>query len=110
MIYYFYFDFFIRDLENELKKIFARCYHSCSVVVMRKNNLDSSLKWLNKSLQIKLQAFKSDDPTMAENYNSIQIAYRKKGDLDQAIKMFEKGLVIWKNALGTDCLQVQSII
>ncbi len=75
----FLFRFFYTWFRKWIKKIFARCYHSYSVVVMRKNNLDSSLKWLNKSLQIKLQAFKSDDPTMAENYNSIQIAYRKKG-------------------------------
>jgi tetratricopeptide (TPR) repeat protein len=95
----------VQELSSNLKSI-ARCYHSRGVVAMRKNNLDSSLKWLNKSLQIKLQAFKSDDLTVAENYNSIGIAYQKKGDLDQAIKMFEKSLVIWKKALGDKCLQV----
>ncbi len=88
------------------QKYISRCYHSLGLVAMKKDDLDSSLKWLNRSLEIKLQTLKSDDPDVAENYNSIGIAYRKKDDLNQATKMFEKALVIWKNALGADCLQV----
>ncbi len=84
----------------------ARCYYSLGVVAMEKDELDSSLTWLNKSLAIKLQIFKSDDPVLAENYNSIGKICRKKNDLEQAIKMFGKALTIWKKTLGDNSLEV----
>ncbi len=95
----------LQELSTDHKYI-ARCYHSLGTVAMRKNDLDSSLIWFNKSLEIKLRTLRSDDPAVAEDYNCIGINYRKKGELDQAIKMFEKALAVRKKALGSNSLQV----
>jgi tetratricopeptide (TPR) repeat protein len=88
------------------QRYIAQCYYSLGIVAMKKGDLDSSLIWLNKSLDIKLRILRSDDPEVAENYNSIGRTYRKKGELDQAIEMFEKALLIWKKALGDNSLEV----
>ncbi len=88
------------------QRYIARCYYSLGVVAIRKDNLDSSLIWLNKSLDIILETSRPDDPEVAKNYNSIGRAYRKKGDLDQAIEMFEKALSIWKKKLHDNSLEL----
>jgi tetratricopeptide (TPR) repeat protein len=87
-------------------KYVVRCYHSLGNVAMKKDDLDASLHWLNKSLEIKLNTFRSDDPEVAEIYNSIGKTYRKKGELDQATEMSEKALAIWKKTLGNNSLEV----
>ncbi len=88
------------------QRYIARCYYSLGVVAIQKDDLDSSLIWFNKSLDIILQTSRPDDPEVAKNYNSIGKAYRKKGDLDQAIEMFEKALSIWKKTLGDNSLEL----
>ncbi len=88
------------------QRYIARCHYSLGVVAIKKDDLDSSLIWLNKSLDIILQTLRPDDPEVAKNYKSIGRAYRKKGDLDQAIEMFEKALSIWKKTLGDNSLEL----
>ncbi len=88
------------------QRYIARCYYSLGVVAIKKDDLDSSLIWLNKSLYIILQISRQDDPEAAKNYKSIGRAYRKKGDLNQAIEMFEKALSIWKKTLGENTVEV----
>jgi tetratricopeptide (TPR) repeat protein len=100
---------YYRRLLKELPsnhKYLARCYQSLGIVAMEKDDLESSLVWLNKSLKIKLQTLKSNDPAIADSYNSIGRIHRKRDELDSAIKMFEKALIIWKKALGDDAIEV----
>lgn len=84
----------------------ARCYHLLGIIAMQKDELDSSLLWLKKSLEMKLQTLKADDPEVAEDYHDIGKVHRKKGEFDQAIKMFEKALVIWRKTLGNNTLKL----
>jgi tetratricopeptide (TPR) repeat protein len=89
----------IKELSPDHKSL-VHCYYFLGRVCMDKDDLDSSLIWLNKSLEIKLRTLKSNDPEVARVYYSIGKTYRKKDELDRAIEMFEKALVIWKKTVG----------
>ena len=100
-----YYHRYLHKIPSDQKSL-DQCYYSLGIVAIEKDDLNSSLELLNKSLEIKRNYLDSNDPLIAKNYNSIGIAYRKKGDLDQAIEMFERALTIWKKTLGDRSFEV----
>lgn len=80
----------------------ARCYYILGNVDSKKDELDSSLAWHLKSLEIKKQTCRLDDPELADSYNSLGVVYRKKGSFNRATELFETALTIFRRAYGDD--------
>ena len=95
----------LKALSSDRQGI-AQCYHLLGLIAMQKDELDSSLVWLEKSLEMKLQTLKAGDSEIADDYHNIGKVHRKKGECDQAITMFEKALVIWRKTLGNNTLKL----
>lgn len=100
-----YYRRYLHEIPSDQKSL-DQCYYSLGIIAIEKDDLDSSLQWLYKSLEIKQNYLSSNDPLIAKNYNGIGIAYRKKGDSNQAIEMFEKALSIWQEAPGNDSFEI----
>ncbi len=78
----------------------SACYHALGRVTNEKGDYDSSLKWFNKSLEIKMRTLKSDHPNIANTHNSIAIIHHRKGDYARALESYEQTLMIWKKVYG----------
>ena len=59
-----YYHRFLNELPDNHKDI-ARCYHGLGSVAKKKGDYESSLKWHNKSLEIKMRILKPDDTNIA---------------------------------------------
>jgi tetratricopeptide (TPR) repeat protein len=77
-------------------------YHALGRVTNEKGDYDSSLKWFEKSLEIKIRTLKPDHPNIANTHNSIAIIHQRKHDYTRAVESYEKTLVIWKKVYGED--------
>ena len=71
-----------------------RSYSALEVLATRTDQLDPSLIWCQKSLEMKLQTLRSNDPQLAYTYMGIGIVHRKKGRSDPAIESFQRALKI----------------
>ncbi len=56
----------------------ASCYHGLGSVAKKKCDYESSLKWHNRSLEIKMRVLKPDDPSIAISHLSIGNVYQHK--------------------------------
>ncbi|CAF3828916.1 unnamed protein product [Rotaria magnacalcarata] len=87
--------------DSTYNKIFiSRSYHHLGRIAERKGDYDASLECLYKSLEVKLEIMKSNDPSIAQSYNCIGIAYQQQGNLEKALEAFNKALTIWRRAYG----------
>jgi len=84
----------------------ADVYYNLGHIYSDKNDYDSSLKWYNKSLEIWMKIFKSNNPDLANTYNAIATNYWKKNDYKQAFDSFNKALEIFKQAYDEDHITV----
>lgn len=55
-------------------------------------NYDESLKYHNKALEIRLNVYGENHPSVAISYNNIGYVFRKKGKLDESLKYYNKAL------------------
>ncbi|CAF3915371.1 unnamed protein product [Rotaria sp. Silwood1] len=104
--------YFLRFLNEQTKNYLAiaRCYYSLGNLATNTYNLDSSLTWHHKSLEIKQKILKSDDPELAESYSSIGIIYRKKREFIVALRWFEKALQIIDKVSGVEHPEVSKCL
>ncbi|CAF4254972.1 unnamed protein product, partial [Rotaria socialis] len=87
--------------DSTYNKIFiSRSYHHLGRIAERKGDYDASLECLYKSLEVKLEIMKPNDPSIAQSYNCIGIAYQQQGNLEKALDAFNKALTIWRRAYG----------
>jgi len=84
----------------------AQCYHLLGNIALDKGNYDLSLEYHLKSLEIKIQNYQLNDPSLAYSHNSIGIIHWKKGNKKQAIESYNKALQIWIEIYGEDDLKV----
>jgi tetratricopeptide (TPR) repeat protein len=70
----------------------SRLYYSLGLVTMDKGDYNSSLIWLNKSLQMKIQTNPSDYINISGMYNAIGNVYRMKNDYLRALEWYYKGV------------------
>ena len=80
----------------------SACYHALGRVTNEKGDYESSLKWFEKSLEIKMRTLKPDHPNIANTHNSIATIHHRKRDYTSALESYEKTLVIWKKVYGND--------
>jgi tetratricopeptide (TPR) repeat protein len=86
--------------DNHINK--ANCCHGLGSVAREKGDYESSLKWHNKSLEIKIRILEPDDPAIGRSHASIGNVYRAKKDCVHALESYEKALTIYKRAFGDD--------
>jgi tetratricopeptide (TPR) repeat protein len=67
-----------------------------------KGDYDSSLQYLNKSLEMKIKILEIDNPDIGDSYNDIGEIYLKKNDFKQAFESFNKAIHIYKKKFGDD--------
>ncbi len=84
----------------------AQCYHLLENIGLHKRNYDLSLEYHLKSLEIKMENFKSDHARFAYSHNSIGIVYWRKGNKERALESYNKALKIWIETCGEDDLRV----
>lgn len=58
-------------------------------------DFSQALVYYNKSLEIRKQVLKSNDPNIAHSYNGIGIVYKNLGNYDLALDYYKKGLDIY---------------
>ncbi len=80
----------------------SACYHALGRVTNEKGDYDASLKWFEKSLEIKLRTLEPDHPNIANTHNSIAIIHQRKHDYARAVESYEKTLIIWRKVYGED--------
>ena len=84
----------------------AHCYHNLGIVAQDKGDFRSSLEWHHKSLEIKMQTLKHDDPSFSESYSSMGCLYDDQGDNSQSLVFYEEALILLKKAFGDNDLKV----
>lgn len=94
-----YYRYFLAQSSNKPKDI-ARCYQSLGTLATAKGRYDEGLQWHLDSLEMKVDLFESDDPSIAASHNSIAVVYRKKGDHQRALMSYKKAQTIWRKAFG----------
>jgi tetratricopeptide (TPR) repeat protein len=65
-------------------------------VAREMGDYESSLRWHNKALEIKIRKLQPDNPSIAENLNSIGHVFEKKKDYERALESYEKALMIYR--------------
>jgi tetratricopeptide (TPR) repeat protein len=100
-----YYHRLLNELPDNHKDV-ATCYRGLGSIAKKKGDYDSSLKWHNKSLAIKMRTLKPDDLNIANSYNSIGNVYEKKKDYARALESYEKALAIYEQASGEDHLGI----
>ncbi|CAF2306788.1 unnamed protein product [Rotaria sp. Silwood2] len=76
------------------------CYYNLGIIMDEKGDYQSSLEWHEKSIKIKKQTLKMNNPSIGYSYNSIANVYQKKGDYKRALEYYNKTLSIWENVFG----------
>jgi len=80
----------------------SSCCHALGMIAESKGDLESSLKWYSKSLNIAMQTFTDVHPNIATTHNSIGEIYRKKGNYSHALESYHKALDIFQQVFGND--------
>lgn len=96
-----YYRRFLAQSSNSLEAR-ANCYYSLGMIFSAKGKYHQSLQWHLDSLEMKMQLYQPDDPSLASSFNSIAIVHRKNGNYQQALTSYEKSLAIWKKSFGED--------
>ena len=97
-------------LENYLNEITdddrIRCYDTLGHIHSVKLNLDLSLHWYERSLEMKKTILPSNDLKLLESYNNIACVYLQKRDHKKALEAFKQVLIISKNIDGDNHLNL----
>ena len=110
-----YFNHLLHDLSFNHPDI-PICYDALANILLEKGQYSSSLKWFNKSLEIKLDTLDKNDPIIASLYNNIALVYLKKNDSKRAIESYNMALNIFQEKFGennpyiTECYNNMAMI
>lgn len=84
----------------------ASCYQGLGSVAKKNGDYELSLQWHNKSLDIKMEILKPDDPNIAASLNSIGTIYSAQKDYKRALESYEKALSIYEKSFNDDHIDV----
>ncbi len=100
---------FYRRLLNELPSdhpSLSNLYYSLGLVLKDKNDLESSLEYLHKSLEIELETFPNDYRNISNRYNAIGNVHRMKNHYDSALSWYNKGIELLKQKNDIDSIEM----
>ena len=100
-----YFRRFINNTSLDDPNLSAFCLHLLGMVDMKRGDHELSLRWFNKSLNIKMQHQIRDDD-LAHTLNAMAIVYADTDDLPRARRTFQDALSIFQEQLAEDHLTV----
>ncbi|CAF3631419.1 unnamed protein product [Rotaria sp. Silwood1] len=69
-------------------------YNSIGIVHNEKGEYDKALEYYEKALQIRIQSFPPNHPSLAPTYSNIGSVYNDKGEYDKALEYYKKALAI----------------
>lgn len=91
-----YFHRLLCSLPNSHLNV-ADCYHGLGQIDTRKGKYESSLEWLQKALQIRVENLSFNHDDIASSHNCIGISFEGKGEYTAALDSYGKALAIWRN-------------
>ncbi len=100
---------FYRRLLSELlpdDALLSCLYYSLGLVLRDKKDFDSSLQYLDKSLQIKLKISPHDYRSLCDCSNVIGTVHRKEGHYDIALSWYKKGIELLEQDKDPDHLRM----
>ncbi|CAF4226264.1 unnamed protein product [Rotaria magnacalcarata] len=73
-------------------------YQHIGLVANSKGEYDSSLKWYEKSLEMRIRTSPSDYVNIGNTHNNIGNAHRNKGDYIRALESYNRAVSLFKEA------------
>ena len=92
---------YYRRLLSELSSShpsLSQLYYNLGRVADAQGEYDTSLKWYEKSLEIKKRTRPSDHVTIGITHNSIGEVHRKRDDLDRALESYNRAVSLFEQA------------
>lgn len=96
---------FYRRLHNELPRdhpSLSSLFYSLALALQDKNDFDSSLHYLHRSLEIELQRSLSNYRNICSRYNTIGNIHRMQDHHDQALSCYSKGVQLLEQENDVD--------
>ncbi|CAF5040550.1 unnamed protein product [Rotaria sp. Silwood1] len=87
---------FIDDTEQENVSSMIQVYMDLGQVYDNQGDFDAALIYYDKALQIQLNLFPSNHPSLAVSYTNIGLVYCNKSDYVQALNYYKKALNIYE--------------
>lgn len=100
-----YFNRLFIELPDDDERIGDCCLNLGNIVYLR-NDYDSSLEWLFKSLDISIRTLPSNDKFFAIIYSSMGQVYNAKNDFQSAIESYNKAMSIGKQSIDENYLNI----
>ncbi|CAF4453220.1 unnamed protein product [Rotaria sp. Silwood2] len=100
-----YYSRLLNELSEDDERI-SCCLLNLGNIEFIKNNYDSSLEWLLKSLDISLRTLQSNDIIFARIYYSMGHVYNEKNDFKLALESYDKAIIIWKQSIDDYYLNI----
>jgi len=100
-----YYHRLFNELPDDDERIGYCCLNLGNIALL-KNDYDSSLEWLFKSLDISIRTLPSNDKYFALIYLSMGHVYNGKNDSKSAIEFYNKAIIIWKQSIDENYLNI----
>lgn len=75
------------------------CHFRLGQVALGKSDFEKSLKWYQKSFDIKLKTMKPNDPLFASDYGYMSFIYSKNSEHERVLEFLRKRFNRFKKAL-----------
>lgn len=93
------------ELSDDDERL-ACCSLNLGNICFLKNDYDSSLEWLLKSLDTSIRTLPPDDKFLALIYNSMGHVYNAKNDAKSSIESYNKAIIIWKQSVDENYISI----
>lgn len=99
----------LNELSDDDDRI-GICFLNIGHIDFIKNDYESSLDWLLKSLDVSLRTLQSDDLFFARIYYSLGHVHNAKNDTKSAMESYEKAIIIWRQSIEDNYLNIAECI
>ena len=82
------------------------CYDALGNIESQRNDLDKSLEWYKKALDLRKEKVSENDLTLVTNYQNLATVTLQKSEFSQAREYFQQIVNILKKSKGDDCLDL----
>jgi tetratricopeptide (TPR) repeat protein len=96
-----YYQHLLKSLPSEHEDI-GVYYDALGNLAKDKGDYDSSLKYFNQSLDMRMKILDVDHPDIGDSYNNLGEIYEKKKDFKRAMDFFNKAMIIFKKQFSDD--------
>jgi tetratricopeptide (TPR) repeat protein len=97
------------ELSSDNKRETALLFSNYGVLLRRLNKNDQAVEMLQKALEIDLQLYGKNHPTVGRAYGNIANIYMSKGEYATAKEYMQKSLDILSRVYGTNNMNIASL-